>query len=74
MKRLPFIILAGLLLAACGEKDQAMDNSAAKPDARVWSGSNPIYMASGWKAGDQAAWEKQIRARNQVQHEDNRIK
>jgi hypothetical protein len=73
MMRLTIIVLAGLLLAACGEKEQIMTSSAAKPDAKPWTGANPAFMVPGWKAGDQTTWENQIRARAQTQNENVRI-
>ena len=67
------LIASGLLaLAGCGEKTQALDASARKPDAQPWSvasGAEPAFMAAGWKAGDKAAWEEQIRKRNQAQND-----
>lgn len=64
----------GLVLSALAgcEKAQAMDPSASKPDAQAWAESpaaHPAYMAPGWKAGDKAAWEEQIRKRNQAQND-----
>lgn len=61
-----------LSLAACGEKPQTMDASARKVDAEPWTTSdaaNPAYTAAGWKSGDKAAWEQQIRQRNQAQND-----
>ena len=61
-----------VLLAACGEKPQTMDQAAKKADAEPWTVSevaNPAFTAPGWKAGDKAAWEQQIRQRNQAQNE-----
>ena len=70
------IALLGLAIAAlagCGEKDQITDRSAKLPDAEPWS-SGGHHMAAGWKQGDQASWEQQIRTRNQVQNEYARIR
>ena len=63
---------AALALAACGEKPQTMDMAARGVDAQPWSVSevaNPAYRAPGWKGGDKAAWEQQIRQRNQAQND-----
>ena len=64
---------AGLLaLAGCGEKVQTMDASARRTDSQPWdvsSAANPGFNAAGWKGGDQAAWEAQIRQRNQAQND-----
>ncbi len=59
-------------LAGCGEKPQTMDASARKADAQPWAVSdaaNPAFRAPGWKDGDKAAWEQQIRQRNQAQND-----
>ena len=59
-------------LGACGEKPQTLGASGRKADVAPWvanSGANPAFAASGWKGGDQAAWEAQIRARNQLQND-----
>jgi hypothetical protein len=61
-----------LSLVACGEKPQTMETSAGKVDAEPWTVSeaaNPAHIAAGWKSGDKAAWEQQIRQRNQAQND-----
>ena len=66
------VALLALSLAACGEKPQTMDVSAKKADAEPWTVSdaaNPAFRAPGWKDGDKAAWEQQIRQRNQAQND-----
>lgn len=63
---------AALALAGCGEKKQAMTGAGKKSDPAPWvigSNANPAYTASGWKAGDKAAWEEQMRQRNQAQND-----
>ena len=59
---------AALALAACGEKTAG---AAKKSDVPAWQGSTAAsaYMANGWKAGDQTAWEQQLRNRTQGQNE-----
>ena len=66
--------LAGALiaLAACTEKPQVQGESGRKVDAAAWSTSDsakPGFAASGWKGGDKAAWEAQLRARSQAQND-----
>jgi len=64
-------VLAGaMVLAGCGEKSQTLGAANKTPDATPWSGSasSPFY-AADWKGGDKAAWEAQIRARNQGQND-----
>ena len=62
---------AALALAACGEKTAG---AAKKADVPAWQGSTgaSAYGANGWKAGDQAAWEQQLRTRTQGQNEYSR--
>ena len=66
--------LAGSLiaLAACTEKPQVRGDSGRQVDAAAWSasdGAKPGFAAGGWKSGDKAAWEAQLRARNQAQND-----
>jgi hypothetical protein len=69
--------IAMALLAACvsgcGDKPQTLDAaSAKKADGKAWEASNSAYLAEGWKAGDQASWEAQMRTRAQGQNEYSR--
>ena len=62
----------GVSLAACGEKPQKVGGSAGKADAEPWTTSDaaiPAFYAKGWTVGDKAAWEAQIRQRNQAQND-----
>ena len=70
MKRALSIALAGAMclgFAACGEKPQTA--SGRKSDAKASDGPAGAYTASGWKPGDAASWEQQLRARSQNQNE-----
>ena len=61
--------LTGLLLAAgCGDAPQG-SAGVRKSDAKPWEPSQNAYVAEGWKAGDQASWEQQLRQRAQNQNE-----
>ena len=62
---------AVLGLVACGEKTAG---AAKKSDVPAFQGSTgaSAYMASGWKAGDQTAWDQQLRTRAQGQNEYTR--
>ena len=59
-----------LALTACGEKPQAA--SARKSDTHAFEGPAGAYTASGWKPGDAASWEQQLRVRSQGQNEYSR--
>jgi hypothetical protein len=59
-------------LGACGEKPQSIDQAARRSDTGAWTMSqaaNPAFAAPGWKGGEKAAWEQQIRQRNQAQND-----
>ena len=53
--------------SGCGEKPQTA--SARKTDAKGWDLSRSGNLADGWKGGDQAAWEQQLRIRAEGQNE-----
>jgi hypothetical protein len=64
--------IAVLALTACGEKKQTMTGAGKKSDPAPWvvgSSANPAFTAAGWKGGDKAAWEEQMRQRNQAQND-----
>ena len=63
-------LVAVAALAACGEKAQTA--SGRKADAKAWDGTKDGYAVPGWKAGDQASWEEQMRVRAQGQNEYSR--
>jgi predicted small secreted protein len=66
------VAAAALVLAGCGEKKQTMTGAGKKSDPAPWVASgnaNPAYTVPGWKAGDKAAWEEQMRQRNQAQND-----
>ena len=61
-------------LGACTERSQKLDQAHAgkKADAQPWmvsDAANPAFRAPGWKDGDKAAWEEQLRKRNQAQND-----
>ena len=57
-----WIILAACIgLAACGEKPQTA--TVRKVGASAHLGANPAYTAPGWKVGDAASWEAQLKTR-----------
>ena len=67
---LAVIAMMALAVAGCGEKAQTA--TAKKTDAKAWESSQNTYAAEGWKGGDQAAWEAQMRIRAQGQNEYSR--
>ncbi len=62
-------------LSACGEKPQQVTGSTVKrADTPAYGGVQATHAATGWKAGDSASWEEQMRARVQNQNEYIRVK
>jgi hypothetical protein len=66
--RIALVLASMLALAACGEKPQG-GSVADKGGAPAWQGTNDGFVAEGWKAGDKAAWDKQMTTRSQGQNE-----
>ena len=64
------VLTAVFGLAACTEKPQT--SGSRKADSEIWVAGAPAFAASGWKAGDQASWQEQMRARAQNQNEYTR--
>ena len=58
-------------LSACGEKAQTSEGQR-KTDTHAFQGAAPGFTVSGWKAGDAASWEHQMRLRAQGQNEYSR--
>lgn len=63
-------LAAALLLSACAEKAQTAGTK--KVDSPPWQGAQDGYVASGWKPGDKASWEEQMKTRSQGQNEYSR--
>jgi hypothetical protein len=62
-----------VFVAACGEKPQALQAGAKKAGSQAYEGAESSSMAAGWKPGDAASWDKQMRTRAQTQNEYARI-
>lgn len=63
---------AALLLAGCGEKPQTA--ATKQHDGKPWQTAQSSHSATGWKSGDQASWEEQLRTRTQQgQNEYTRV-
>ena len=73
MIKAALIVVAGLALAACAEKEQTA--SGIKSDAAPFNGTSrqPPFMAQGWKPGERAAWEAQLKTRT-VQGQNEYVK
>ncbi|MEO7151537.1 MAG: hypothetical protein ABIX46_07500 [Burkholderiaceae bacterium] len=65
-------VLVGVLVGGCAERVQTAEAGRKRVDTAAWAQSDaatPAFMAPGWKAGDKAAWEAQLRQRNQSQND-----
>ena len=58
------MLAAVAALSACGEKPQTLQ-SAAKVDSQAFQGTGAPYAVQGWKQGDKASWEQQVKNRTQ---------
>jgi hypothetical protein len=69
MMRLVVGIAAALALVACGEDPQIANR--VKQDSALFQGTGKPspYMAAGWKGGDRASWEQQLKTRTQGQND-----
>ena len=64
-------VLGAVALSACTEAPQGA--SGPKPDSSASNGPGSGFTAPGWKPGDAASWELQLRVRSQGQNEYMRI-
>jgi len=70
MTRLLLAAFAATLAVGLTACEQPQTASGRKSDAKPWQGApDDPYVASGWKAGDRASWEEQMRMRAQSQND-----
>ena len=75
MKRALLAAVAVSLVAALAACEQPQTATGRKSDAKPWQGApDDPYVVTGWKAGDRASWEEQMRVRAQTQNEYNRVR
>ena len=67
MKRTVCLMALAALLSACGEKPQTLGTGK---DASPYNGTGKAFVEAGWKPGDKASWESQLKARNQYGQND----
>jgi len=69
MRTVLVLSLAALALAACAEREQTA--SGIKSDAAPFNGTNkqPPFTATGWRPGDRANWEQQLKVRTNGQND-----
>ena len=71
MKAALILTAAALLAAGCAEREQTAGGT--KSDAAPFSGTSKPYVAQGWKPGDKASWEAQLKNRT-VQGQNDYVK
>jgi len=57
-------LAAAAALAACGDRTQTI-KSGVITDTPSFQGTGKAYAAQGWKQGDKASWEQQVKTRTQ---------
>ena len=58
------LVVAAAALSACGEQPQEMGGT--RSDAAPYAGvGKSQYQQPGWKVGDKASWEQQLKSRAQ---------
>lgn len=66
------VMAAVAALAGCGEKPQTL--GGVKNDVPAYQGADNKFVAPGWKPGDKASWEQDLKTRAQnSQNEYSRI-
>ena len=78
MRVLLTLLLLAFGLAACGEREQVVDQQSekryqGKRDTNPWDNA-PLaaeFRSGTWVKGDQASWEEQIKQRQRWQNERN---
>ncbi|HEU4459859.1 MAG TPA: hypothetical protein VFR90_12110 [Methylibium sp.] len=69
MRRSGWVVVAfAALLGGCAEKAQTSGSKKVDQQSHAGTGQ-AAFTAPGWKPGDEASWEQQIRARAQAQNE-----
>ena len=57
-------LAAAAALAACGDRTQTL-KSGVIADSAAFQGTGKPYAVQGWKQGDKASWEQQVKTRTQ---------
>jgi hypothetical protein len=68
MRQVLLIAALAVFLSACGEQPQTL--APVGKDLSPYTGTGKAFAVSGWKQGDKAAWESQLKARTQQGQND----
>ena len=72
MMRVLLLLTCALALGACGEKPQVLGST--RLDTAAFEGTGSAFTVPGWKVGNKAEWEAQLRTRMQNgQNEYNKV-
>ena len=69
MMRALLLVTSAFALTACGEPQQEL-RGTVKQDTAAFQGTGKPYVAGGWKTGDKASWEGQLKTRTQAGQND----
>ena len=65
------ILLAAFAVSACGETPQNASTAGVKADRPAYEGvGDSPFVAPGWKVGDRASWQAELKARAQYAQND----
>ena len=73
MKRYSFVLVAVLVLAGCGERQEARQARLYGAEAHKVAGDTAAWSNSPFN-GDRGAWEREMDARARLQNEYQRIR
>ena len=68
MRTILVVVGLSVAVAACGERVQS-GPSMRKSDTPAWDAAQNPFVVPGWKSGDEASWESQIRHRTAGQND-----
>ena len=68
-QRILWVVFPLAALGACTEQPQTI-GSNSKADASAFQGTGKPYAVQGWKQGDKASWEQQLKVRTQMGQND----
>jgi hypothetical protein len=69
MMRALLLVSSAAVLVACTEQPQTLA-SGVRHDAAAFQGTGMVYVVPGWKPGDRASWEQQLKTRTQSGQND----
>ena len=68
-KRIVWIVFPMVVLGGCGDQPQTI-SSGTRADTAAFQGTGKPYAVPGWKQGDKASWEQQLKVRTKMGQND----